>query len=525
MIEHVEIHNFKGIQHLELKNLKMFNVLVGKNDAGKSSILEAIYAIKATLMHDPREFNPVLRNYLRKQHGRELWFNHQTSNDPTIRITSNGVDFNLVFRSNFSFDNIRVSLDIHEKGTVSFTCNSFFENFGNYTNQDLMNSLEGNIRLEILQMQFIHEMFAKDTKKWEENVDVKNIDYYDTNVSSLRSTDYVQNERRLSLIKNGVSIFLDSYGDGHKSGLALLNIVSMVENTTILVEEIESHQHPSSLRNIIQQFIHFCETRNIQSFITTHSPEVVQLFANANGSEIYHLVKSKDQSIIANNVQENDLNMIKDLGWAISDYLRFEKFVIVEGNADQAILRHAMFKHHGFWPHEVGITIISSGGKDSKQKELLKALSYDGKQVFIQRDLDDSSENSVIQSVCGSFKELIKESPTSRETGEEITVTSKDGTVKKLLRKNILVVGLPEKFPQLKKYAMDDYVLLMLEKDGGIISNLGGDQTKFTTIGENSKNIIENMFGRYDSELIESIIKNSTSIPDELTALIKRILD
>lgn len=36
MIDEIFVENFKGIKKLELKNLKRFNVIIGKNDVGKS---------------------------------------------------------------------------------------------------------------------------------------------------------------------------------------------------------------------------------------------------------------------------------------------------------------------------------------------------------------------------------------------------------------------------------------------------------------------------------------------------------
>ena len=42
-ITNLEITNFRGIKHLEIKDLKMVNIFLGKNNIGKTSILEAIF--------------------------------------------------------------------------------------------------------------------------------------------------------------------------------------------------------------------------------------------------------------------------------------------------------------------------------------------------------------------------------------------------------------------------------------------------------------------------------------------------
>lgn len=50
MLESFQINNFRLFQHLEVKRLGRVNLLVGKNNAGKSTFLEAIelYASNAS---------------------------------------------------------------------------------------------------------------------------------------------------------------------------------------------------------------------------------------------------------------------------------------------------------------------------------------------------------------------------------------------------------------------------------------------------------------------------------------------
>lgn len=42
MITSLQIENFRGIKKLNLSNLGQINVIAGKNNAGKSSVLEAL---------------------------------------------------------------------------------------------------------------------------------------------------------------------------------------------------------------------------------------------------------------------------------------------------------------------------------------------------------------------------------------------------------------------------------------------------------------------------------------------------
>jgi AAA15 family ATPase/GTPase len=61
MYKRIKIENFRGIDNLELNNLSQFNLFVGKNNCGKTSLLESIYIISTP--SDP--FSPVWINNIR----------------------------------------------------------------------------------------------------------------------------------------------------------------------------------------------------------------------------------------------------------------------------------------------------------------------------------------------------------------------------------------------------------------------------------------------------------------------------
>ncbi len=43
MIDQLIIDNFRGINHIEFNDLRRINIFVGKNNSGKTSVLEAIF--------------------------------------------------------------------------------------------------------------------------------------------------------------------------------------------------------------------------------------------------------------------------------------------------------------------------------------------------------------------------------------------------------------------------------------------------------------------------------------------------
>ena len=45
MIQDIKIENFRGITSLEIQDFKKINIFVGKNNCGKTSVLEALFLV------------------------------------------------------------------------------------------------------------------------------------------------------------------------------------------------------------------------------------------------------------------------------------------------------------------------------------------------------------------------------------------------------------------------------------------------------------------------------------------------
>ncbi|MGA1356538.1 MAG: AAA family ATPase, partial [Prochlorothrix sp.] len=100
MLKTLSIDNFRGFKHFELKPLGQINLLVGANNSGKTSILEAIYLLMG---HDPvKSLEAVCqaRGEVREIDGREpqyqlfvhhLFRGHQIRQDSPIQIQAQQV--------------------------------------------------------------------------------------------------------------------------------------------------------------------------------------------------------------------------------------------------------------------------------------------------------------------------------------------------------------------------------------------------------------------------------------------------
>ena len=179
-----------------------------------------------------------------------------------------------------------------------------------------------------------------------------------------------------------------------------------------------------------------------------------------------------------------------------------------------------------YWPEEVGITIMVYYGI-TKLKEILKSISIPEKSIFIQRDLDDNSESTIITEIVNGFCELTSEGYTRVDDGTKIILT-KDSTVKQLDQSKVIPTGLPSHFTQISKHATDDYLLYILEHDPSILNTIQASQNTLPALqGNATKDILSTTCGNYNSVRGIEILTNAdvSDFPSELKDMINKIED
>lgn len=526
MLTEIQIKRFKGIDELILKELGKINVIIGKNDSGKTAILEAIFAFKCVVVNPPHLLKTLIRSISRQQNFKELFYKYQITSNPRIKLViDNSAECKIDFHSDFTGHSIDINFSIENRDGF-LKLDPFLENVQTH-NQINVSNLNAYVRSTIIDMEFFDLTTGRNTQLWESNGQnpILTTDEYDTSIEKIKLSDYTRGQRRLALTKEKIDHFIDGFGDGHKSGLGLLSLAERAKNSIILIDEIETHQHPSSLNNLINKLDEICTKNNNQIFVTTHSPDVLRLFNRKQNCKFYHLINDSERVSI-HQIQHNDLSMMQDVGWNIGDFLTYQKFVIVEGLIDQLVFRTSIYKHKNVWPEEMGITIIATGDKD-QQLNLLRALAYSDKTVFIQRDLDNNKKNEVEKSIIDSFKTLKQEGYKSiKDDNKEIVLQHENsGVQKKLLRNNIIITGEPDLFPQIKKHTIEDYLLLLLQNQPEILTKMGSSTTTIPTKSESSKEILQTLFPRYGTSTAEGIIRSANNVSSEFSTLITKILE
>lgn len=527
MLTSLSITRFKGIEELKFSDFKRFNIFIGKNDSSKTTVLEAIYSLKASLITEPPELQQILRQSQgREQINKNIWYNGKTEDKIIISMEIFDAECFVTFTSDYQGIGTAVNVEVADEIEKKYEMNETFSKCTNEVNGESNELLNNQLQNMIFNTIYITERFTSNITNWDKE-DSEPCKYYNDNVSSVKWADYTREDKRLQVRTKDRDRFADTLGEGHKSGLALAMMINKLKSTIVLIDEIENHHHSSSLRKIVKMLIEQSTKNNLQIFLTTHSPEIIQLFSQNEETKIFHMINKKNK-IRSNEIQYDDMKLIRDIGIDVGSLLKFETIIIVEGITDEIILRQSIYKLTDSLPEELGIRIICAGSY-TKQKELIKTLVTENNKLFVQRDLDNNSSESIKNTIMNSFKELQRDGfEIMPGKDDEIRLENKKrNQIKVLSSSRIIVTGDSDALPEIENHAIEDYLLLMIKKQESIVTDIlemaGQNPLEFK--GKNGKEVLNRIFENYDVDIACKIIAlcDKSNFPENLKKIVNDI--
>lgn len=304
----LSIKNFRGINNLELNNLSNINILVGDNNCGKTSVLEAI-----SLFQNPLEINNILTSCCKR--GRDIisifdlfleMFPRENINKNIEIISSiNSVLYNLNINGKL-IERINPNLYRCIENDEYFDGNCFESRIFKgrikvKKNTEVINEKEINLSEEKIQStlgdlsnqiinmvyvspyDYLYNRLIDDTinviKSGEKEEVIKLLKILDNNIEDFNVLKS-KNKPSSIYIKHSKYGFmsLSSFGDGVKKILTLASAVVSAKNGILLIDEIETAIYKNILNNVFGWLLNACKIYKVQLIATTHSLEVIDAF-------------------------------------------------------------------------------------------------------------------------------------------------------------------------------------------------------------------------------------------------------
>ena len=348
MYSKVEIRGFRGADNITLDKLGQINILVGKNNVGKSSCLEAIslLASGSAGFHNAFRENSLKQVLGRRVHGSmEMEYLQHTGAAETrivgYKTDGSGADNLIMSESPYGtkpsidadlIERLHSKMKIALKPDEVITNQTFFYFYGQSRVLGVLyltnNGLTGlaavdptkNGAPERPQSMFVN-LGALDNL----HDRLTNLHKLHDVIQQLREKhpdmkDMQQIRDTLCVLKDHATIPLRLAGDGLRASVAITSGACALERGVLVLEEPEKSMHPGLVFRLVDDLLSACKNNDIQIFISSHSDELIKsaLEMHANTKLAVHHVGRFDEepfveSFDALDAKDHRLNLELDL--------------------------------------------------------------------------------------------------------------------------------------------------------------------------------------------------------------------
>jgi len=294
-IADLTIENFKRFADFEVKNLGQFNLIVGDNNTGKTSFLEALlmdedvyetikylrFSLWQRTGNDGR--NTELKAYL---YDKFNMFLNRESTHGEIRISyyfKNGINSFILKKLNYENDLDKISKLEREKLLIVGTMNDFLLSLDEKVSTTLsLNQKVSNKYFPFIAFGVGHEDDL--VSFYGRNIDV-NITIRNTFIKNLKSLIPKVNDIRIggnviNIYEEGVNVSMPlyTYGEGANKLFRILCEIAMCQGKRLMIDEIDAGIHHSRFKSFWRTIMQAAKAYDVQIFATTHNIECVEYF-------------------------------------------------------------------------------------------------------------------------------------------------------------------------------------------------------------------------------------------------------
>lgn len=353
-LDSLKIEQFRGIKNLNMNKLSDVNLLLGNNDAGKTSVLEAIELFEA-----PSSIDTIIRNAIHRIPSNGLYMRDYYSSLECLLhlfpLDQEHKQISLCAEFDDEICNLQLTGELlHIQRLITEEESRVYPAYINKHKEELtaqdvltfvgiLNSCGKAVPVEVSEFYRyriptkqieslyrpigymapgdhlsgrINSSVYKTSKKQETEI-VKLLRLIDSEIEGIKlqpnsttgGVNQVIEHRRFG------NVPLYTYGDGMKKILSLAAAVLMTKGGILLIDEIETSLQASNLKRVFSWLLHACRQFNVQLFATTHSLESISALVSCAVEDVtcelscYRLEKVHDDTF-AKRFSESELDFL-----------------------------------------------------------------------------------------------------------------------------------------------------------------------------------------------------------------------
>ena len=329
MFQTIDIKEYRGLKNITLQNLSRVNILVGENNTGKTSILEAIQ-----ILRDPEVVDNVL-SIAKKRQPRNIMvqsanlipFDEFLYSFPVQGeqkdIVIYATDYELkkwhielcgtIKKEIYDKEDLseseqrRYDLYCGEDGEISVISGNFLYISENLTSENSYSFRETQLRpdvsmketldikkenmsrvsivyispMDVYTNRVLNANFYKGMRVSEKETLIQLLRLFDERIIGIEIGMLNAKPTILIELENIGLMPVSLFGDGLKKILTLASAIVKTKHGIILIDEFETGIHQRALVQVADWIASAAEERDIQIFLTTHSSEAVNALVQA----------------------------------------------------------------------------------------------------------------------------------------------------------------------------------------------------------------------------------------------------
>lgn len=344
-LEALQIDSFRGLSNLRLEGIEAINLIIGNNDVGKTSILEAI-----RLFERPDDLSSILRASRMRMANNRTYFGSEAyspletflhlfpfTEDPEKELSLKAL-FKQKWHSLEITGEVGRALRTSEKGmqeskyrkeAFAQEMDAFFGKMtydGHTQSIEITEEEEYNIfgrKKALLNIEYVApgQHFAGirsnvfTSRLWElETIKAVNIIDPDIEGIKLVPNAYGRGINPVIEHKGNREVPLYTCGDGLKKIFFLASVLPAAMDGILMVDEIETSLQAKHLPKVFSWLLRACEEYRVQLFVTTHSAEAISALAQCANNDPLELacfrIERNNEKMFARRYSEQKLESL-----------------------------------------------------------------------------------------------------------------------------------------------------------------------------------------------------------------------